>query len=302
MVHERLPRFVPPMLARSALPAEAGAWAYEVKFDGMRAQVRLDGCEICLRSRPGRDCTEAFPELAPPAALRGRRLLLDGELVCLNDEGDPDFARLRARLRSAAREACFAAERSPATFLAFDVLHLDGRSTRALSYTERRARLVELALEGSGWLTPRAFAADEGPALFEATRDRGLEGVVMKRLDAPYLPGVRSAAWVKRKHRRSENLVVTGWVPASGRRPEALLVARVGGDGSLAPAGSVSLGYHGEVRERIQDVLRASELPAVRPRQRLRRVTPSLRVTVDFHGPEGGPLRDPVLRALAPTV
>jgi bifunctional non-homologous end joining protein LigD len=125
MVPEHLPRFVPPMLAHSALPADAGAWAYEVKFDGMRAQGRLERGQLCLRSRPGRDCAEAFPELAPPAALRGRRLLLDGELVCLNDAGDPDFARLRARLRSAARGARFAAERSPATFLAFDGLSRD---------------------------------------------------------------------------------------------------------------------------------------------------------------------------------
>jgi bifunctional non-homologous end joining protein LigD len=126
MVREHLPRFVPPMLARSgALCAEEG-WAYEVKFDGMRAQVRLDGGRLYLRSRPGRDCTDAFPELAPLSeALRRRRLLLDGEVVCLNGEGDPDFTRLRARLRSAAREARLAAQRSPATFLAFDLLSRD---------------------------------------------------------------------------------------------------------------------------------------------------------------------------------
>jgi bifunctional non-homologous end joining protein LigD len=302
MVREHLPRFVPPMLARSGAPTDAEAWAYEVKFDGMRAQVRLERGQLCLRSRPGRDCTEAFPELVElSAGLRKRRVLLDGELVCLSDEGDPDFARLRARLRSTGREARLAARRAAATFLAFDLLHLDGRSTRELPYAVRRALLAELALDGPGWRTPRAFAAAEGASLLEATRERGLEGVVAKRLDAPYLPGVRSAAWMKHKHRRSENFVVTGWVPASGRQLEALLVARVGVEGRLAPAGSVSLGYHGELRARIQEVLRASELPPERPRQRLRRVAPSLRVTVDFHGPAGGPLRDPVLRAVAPT-
>src|SRR3954453_16368041 len=83
MVREHLPCFVPPMLARSGTPTDAEAWAHEVKFDGMRAQVRLDRGELCVRSRPGRDCTEAFPELAPlSAAFRKRRLLLDGELVC----------------------------------------------------------------------------------------------------------------------------------------------------------------------------------------------------------------------------
>ena len=129
--------------------------------------------------------------------------------MCFSDEGDPDFARLRARLRSADEEARLAAKRSPATFIGFDLLHLDGHSTRELPYAERRALLAELALDGSSWQTPRSFGSDEAAALLEATRERALDGVVMKRLDAPYLPGVRSATWVKHKHRRSESLVWT---------------------------------------------------------------------------------------------
>lgn len=302
MHREHLPRFVPPMLARSGVPGDAERWAYEVKFDGIRAQLRVEGGRICVRSRPGRDCTDAFPELSPTAEVSpSRRLLLDGELVCLSANGNPDFARLRARLRSAGKDAELAAVRSPAVFLAFDVLHVDGRSTRDLPYIERRALLMELALDVPSWQTPRSFGADEGRPLVEATRDRGLEGVVAKRLDAPYLPGVRSGAWLKHKHRRSESFVVTGWVPATARQPEALLVARLGHDASLEPAGSVSLGYHGELRSRIQAALRDSELPLARPRQRVRRVEPALRVTVDFHGPLAGPLRDPVLRAVAPS-
>jgi bifunctional non-homologous end joining protein LigD len=253
------------MLARPGAPCDGEGWAYEVKFDGMRAQLGVEHGEVRLRSRPGRDCTDAFPELAPlSAASRKRRLLLDGELVCLNDTGDPDFARLRARLRSTGRDARLAANRSPATFLAFDLLHFDGRSTRELPYAERRALLEELAFAGHRWQTPRTFASEDAPALLEATRERGLEGVVMKRLDAPYMPGVRSAAWLKHKHRRSESFLITGWVPASGRRGEELLLARIGPTGLLAPAGSVSLGYHGELRERIQQELAASVLPRVR--------------------------------------
>lgn len=302
MSRELLPRFVPPMLARASAGSGGDGWAYEVKFDGMRAQLRVEDGNLCVRSRPGRDCTDVFPELASVSAvLRKRRLLLDGELVCLNDAGDPDFARLRARLRSIGNAARLAATRSPATFLAFDLLHIDGRSTRELVYGERRALLEDLAFAGPHWQTPRTFGSQDGPALLQTTRERGLEGVVMKRLDAPYMPGVRSAAWLKHKHRRSESFLITGWVQASGRRGEELLLARVDATGSLAPAGSVSLGYHGELRERIQQRLATSVLPAVPRRQRVRRVDPTLRVLVDFHGPPSGPLRDPVLRAIAPT-
>jgi bifunctional non-homologous end joining protein LigD len=99
-------------------------------------QLRRDGSPVCLRSRPGRDYTEEFPELALIRATLGRhRVLLDGELVCLVADGSPDFAALRRRLRAPADMARRHVERSPVTYLAFDVLHLDGRSTRDLSYS-----------------------------------------------------------------------------------------------------------------------------------------------------------------------
>lgn len=249
MVHEDLPRFLSPMLASSGSPPDGMEWAYEVKFDGIRAQLRLDREKLCLRSRPGRDCTDAFPELWPLSAeLPKRRLLLDGELVCLDEDGNPDFGRLRARLRWTGRRHV-AALRSPATLLAFDLLHLDGRSTRPLPYRERRAVLAELDLDGPAWCAPRHFVGQRDERM-RATRERGLEGVVAKRLDAPDLPGVRSRAWVKHKHRRRETFVVTGWLPAEGRRPESLLVARQGDDGVLAMAGTVSLGYRASCASR----------------------------------------------------
>jgi hypothetical protein len=103
---EPLPRFVAPMLARTGpMPAGQG-WAVEVKFDGMRLQLRRDGHAVCLRSRPGRNCSEELPELAAIAGALGRhRVLLDGELVCLGVEGRPDFAGLRRRLRAPAAKA-----------------------------------------------------------------------------------------------------------------------------------------------------------------------------------------------------
>jgi bifunctional non-homologous end joining protein LigD len=172
----------------------------ESEFDGMRLQLRRDDQAVCLRSRPGRNRTEEFPELAAIARVLGRhQVLLDGELVCLGADGKPDFASLRRRLRAPADGARQHAERAPATFLAFDLLHLDGRSTRELPYERRRELLLDLALDGPRWRTPRHFVAGTGRVL-AATREHGLEGVVAKRLGGPYLPGARNGAWVKHKH------------------------------------------------------------------------------------------------------
>jgi bifunctional non-homologous end joining protein LigD len=295
---EELPLFVAPMLARTGPMPSGDGWAVEVKFDGMRLQLRRDGHAVCLRSRPGRDCSDEFPELAAIAgALGRRRVLLDGELVCLGADGNPDFASLRRRLRALADNARLNAERAPATFLAFDLLHLDGRSTRELPYERRRELLVDLALDGPCWRTPRHFVAATDRVL-AATREHGLEGVVAKRLGSPYLPGARNGAWVKHKHRRTESFLVSGWSPAERRRPESLLLARAGPDG-LEPAGSVPLvladGQTDDVRRQLETLL----LPATRRGQRVRRLEPGMiRATVAFHGPTRGPVRDPILRAV----
>jgi ATP-dependent DNA ligase len=133
----------------------------------------------------------------------------------------------------------------------------------------------------------------------DSTRERGLEGVVAKRLDSPYKSGTRNGAWVKYKHRRSEAFLITAWAPAQPSRPESFFLARRLGDGSLESAGSVSLGLAGEARRRLRAELEAAELPHHRRRQRVRPVEPTIIATADFHGRARGPVRDAVLRGMA---
>jgi bifunctional non-homologous end joining protein LigD len=136
---EQQPVFVPPMLLTSGPVPEGVGWAFEVKWDGCRTQPRYDCRSVSVRTRNGRECSDDFPELTAIAEVLGdSRVTLDGELVCLRDDGHPDFAQLRRRLTGGARD------RRAATFVAFDVLHLDGRSTCRLAYRERRALLDEL--------------------------------------------------------------------------------------------------------------------------------------------------------------
>lgn len=296
---EQVPRFIEPTLASGCSdPSELldDGWAMEVKWDGVRAQFASDGPSWWLRTRPGRECASEFPELAELAAvLRGRRLVLDGELVCLNGAGNPDFAALRARLGRSGRLAAAAAQRNPVTLLAFDALHLDGRSTRALPYWRRRELLDELGLAGPAWRAPRHFVG-EGESVLTSTAELGLEGVVAKRLDAPYAAGRRTSAWRKVKHRRRERFVVTGWRERDGGLPEFLLTRR-DEDGTLSPAGSASLGLDRERRAALIEVLAANEVRRRgRRRGAVRWVAPVVEVSADVHGAPDGPVRDAVLR------
>lgn len=293
---EGLPRFIAPALASTGVAPSDDAWAMEVKWDGMRAQLRFDGHALCVRSRPGRDCTAEFPELADLRDnLTDCKIILDGELVSLSADGKPDFAALRTRLAGRSRRRAGPHD-GQLTFMAFDLLHLDGRAVRHLPYWRRRELLAELELDVPLCRTPRHFVG-EGPALLAATAEQGLEGVVAKRLDAPYAEGRRSNAWVKQKHRRHERFVVTGWRERDRALPEFFLARRVGSQ--LRPAGSASLGLDHQRREDLLSALAERELISSRRRRRgVRWVRPEIEVFADVHGRPDGPVRDAVLREL----
>src|SRR4051794_24201016 len=283
---EPLPLFLEPMLATSGgVPAGPG-WAAEVKWDGLRGQLRHDGRRTTLRSRNGHDLSSAFPELVAEAGRRiGRQTaVLDAEIVCLNADGRPDFGAVRARMSAtAARDSA----RQRSRLVVFDVLHVDGRSTRSLPYHARRSLLDELALDGGRWIVPAHFV-DESAGLVAVTRSYGLEGVVLKRLDAPYRSGRRSAAWVKHKHRREHRVVVLGCRAGDGRRPESFVLGREERDGRIRYAGEAAFGLSAEERERVVHAVG----------RRRQRADDLVRVVVAAHGEPDGLLRDAVMLRL----
>src|SRR3954451_5891569 len=284
---EPLPRFLEPMLATSAGVPEGPGWAAEVKWDGLRGQLRHDGRRTTLRSRNGHDLSSAFPELVAEAGRRlGRQTArLDAEIVCLNPDGRPDFGAVRARMHSAkAREGVQRRSR----LVLFDVLHVGGRSTRSLPYHARRSLLDELDLDAGRWIVPAHFV-DEAAELAAVTRAHGLEGVVLKRLDAPYLSGRRSTAWVKHKHRREQRVVVLRCRASDGRRPETFLLGREDRDGHIRYAGEAAFGLSAEERERVAHAVG----------RRRRHTKDVVRVVVAAHGEPDGLLRDAVVLRLA---
>ena len=299
---EALPRFLEPMLLRAGLPPaeQPERWVLELKWDGMRAQLRIAGDGTwCLRSRPGRACSDQFPELADLAeAVCDRAILLDGELVCLGADGRPDFHRLRRRLSATnARAARSLAITHPATLIVFDVLHLDGCAVRALPYAERRDLLArELPTTGTSWRIPSPLRG-ELDAILAVTRAHQLEGVVAKRLESPYEPGRRNGAWLKHKHRRRETFAVTGWRPASPHagRPDTILIARRRPDGTLIPAGSAELGLSADEREQLRTAL---DQRHIETRRGSHRVAHGIWVDIDYQGDRSAPPRDAIMRAL----
>lgn len=250
----RLPR-IAPMLAtpgRLPPPSEDTSYAYEVKQDGQRCMVYAPGDgSVELRSRSGADITPAYPELASLGTVLGSRpAVLDGEIVALDDEGRGDFQRLQPRMGlagSPARAARMAAK-APVHLMLFDVVFLDTSRLTRTPYFERRAVLESLDLGGPAWSTPAAVVG-HGQRALEMTRTAGFEGLVAKRRTSLYEPGVRSRAWIKIRHVRTEDIVVGGWLPGHGRLtslPGALLMGRPapGGDSATsaawAPAGATT--------------------------------------------------------------
>ena len=254
---EPVPALIRPMLATAGtLPpaADDDAWAYEMKWDGVRAVVHVDGGRARTMTRNDRDVTRSYPEVSDLAeSLGSRQVVLDGELVALDADGRPSFGLLQQRMHvTKAAQVAELVRRVPATYLVFDLLHLDGRSLLALPYDERRRQLESLALDGPRWQVPPAFAG-RGADAVETSRSLGLEGVVAKRRTSTYEPGRRSRAWVKVKNVRAQEVVVGGWSPGKGGRAGRIgaLLLGVPGESGLEYVGKVGTGFTGAMLDEI---------------------------------------------------
>src|SRR4051794_33140189 len=243
--------------------AQDARWAYETKQDGQRVVAYLPGDgSLSLRARSGDDITAAYPELRPLGrALGTTPAILDGEVLALDELGRADFQLLQSRmgLAHAPARAARRAAQVPVHLVLFDVVHLQGRPLLALPYVRRRARLESLALEGPAWSTPAAVTGHGAEAL-RATREHGLEGLVCKRLDSVYEPGVRSRAWIKIRNMRSEDVIIGGWLPGKGRLtglPGAVLVGQRTA-GRLRYVGGVGTGWSEAERADLALLLRAA--------------------------------------------
>jgi bifunctional non-homologous end joining protein LigD len=267
---KRMPRNLEPMLARpaKALPDGEG-WAYEIKWDGIRALTYVDDRALRIAARRGTDHTPRYPEFVAIAeAFEGRDLILDGEIVAFDEAGRPSFQLLQRRMGLTTEGTIrIRAKETPATYVAFDLLWLDGESLCGEPYLARREALAKLGFDGPNWRAPAHHVGD-GDRLWEAIRAQGLEGAVAKRVDSTYRPGQRSGEWLKVRYRRGQELVIGGWMPGEGTRGGrvgSLLVGhwdatpdeaeRLGRPQRLVYAGGVGTGFTQEMLKRLTELL-----------------------------------------------
>lgn len=249
---------ISPMLATLGTAEEIvddDQWAFEMKWDGIRAIVYVEDGAVRLVSRNGNDLTRAYPDLASIGESVDGDSILDGEIVALNKRGRPDFGLLQTRMNlKKSSEVDAAAKAAPVHLMVFDVLQHGGESTTNRPYDERRALLEKIVTPRGRLQVPSVFVGNVGEAI-AASRELGLEGIMAKKRDDGYHRGRRSRAWIKIKHHLAQEVVIGGWRPGKGRRVDQVgsLLMGIPDGTTLRYIGRVGTGF----RDRDLDDLTA---------------------------------------------
>jgi bifunctional non-homologous end joining protein LigD len=248
-----LPGFEEPELATLVSnPPEGDGWIHEIKFDGYRLLVRIDGASIQVMTRRGQDWTRKFGDLVSAAASLGAaRALIDGEAVVMKPDGGSDFQALQNAISGKARKDI--------VFYAFDLLHLDGRDLRSLPLLDRKKLLKQLLVKAPKSIRYADHVEGKGDVFFREACRAGLEGIVCKRGDAPRRAG-RGKDWLKVKCLERQEFVIGGWTDPEGARSGfgALLLGYYEGR-KLKYAGRVGTGFSEETLRQLKEKLAALE-------------------------------------------
>jgi DNA ligase D-like protein (predicted ligase)/DNA ligase D-like protein (predicted 3'-phosphoesterase) len=232
-----------PMLAKSAeAPFSSKDWIFEVKWDGIRA-IGYVNEKLTIRSRNDKELKDNFPELEELSDLV-RNVVLDGEIVVMK-EGQADFQTLLERSKMmSTRDIEYMARTSPATYIVFDILEKDGTQLVDLPLIERKNILKQTVKEGKHVILS-VFVEEEGGAYYNEAIKKGVEGVMAKKKDSHYLPGVRSESWLKMKKLRTCDCVIFGYTAGEGARKDSFgaLILGLYEDGKPVFVGKVGTGF-----------------------------------------------------------
>lgn len=304
-----LPRHIEPMLATlSTMPADEAGWAFEYKWDGVRALYYWDGARPRIESRNLLDVTFRYPELHDLGRFLGAAgTVLDGEIVALDDRGRPSFPLLQQRMHLSPEKIEPAVRRVPICYYVFDILYAGGLPVMRRPYVDRRALLEGLRLRHPSAIVPPSYPG-RGTASLETARRHALEGVVAKRFDSPYEPGRRSPLWRKIKIVQAQEFVIGGWIPERNApdRIGSLLLGYYGDGLGLTYAGRVGTGFTDRAGADLVEKLRRLERPASpfagrAPRKDAHWTAPQLVAEVEYRRwPEGGQVQQASFKGLRP--
>ncbi len=256
-----------PMLAKTGEPFDSDGYIFEPKWDGLRALLFKVGNRIELQNRNLRDVTGGYPELkALNSSISAKRTIIDGEAVVLGPNGTPDFHQLQNRFGiNDIKRAEVLRKTTPVTYVAFDLLHINGRDVISNPLEERKKKLKTIIHEG-----PHLLYADhvevQGKRFFEEALKKGFEGIIGKERGSPYQPGVRSSTWVKVKGTKTMDCIVVGFTRGERSRAStfgSLVVAAYDQKGELRHLGNVGGGLNNQTLESLS--LRLSKLVRKNP-------------------------------------
>ena len=300
-----MPSRVEPMLATlTDRPFSDPNWLFEIKWDGVRALARIENGALTLRSRTGVDMDKRYPELASlPDALAGRQAILDGEIVALDTRGHSDFELLQERMHVRAPSENLLS-RVPVVYFVFDLLYCDGYDLRETPLLDRK-QLLHRLLRTSEQFRYSDHQLEHGKELFGLAEQNGLEGIVAKRADSPYV-GDRSPYWVKLKITKTVDAVVGGWsAPRSAALPFGSLLLGLYQGKKLRFIGHVGSGFDAKKLKEVASKLQELAAPACpfdtvpETNERPSWVSPVLVARVKFSGwTQEHSLRHPVFLAL----
>jgi bifunctional non-homologous end joining protein LigD len=308
-----MPTMIRPMLATPVVKAfDNPDWVFEIKWDGYRAVAFVEDRNVRLVSRTQNDLTAQFSELrALPQFIKSDQAILDGEIVALDDNGRPSFSLMQQRTGfQPGRHRLPGRKGVPIVYYAFDLLYLDGFDLRRVAL-EKRKELLQEQIKSGGIIHYSDHYPEKGLDLFEAARQRGLEGIVAKKRNCPYQEK-RSSDWLKIKITQRQECVIGGYTPPEGSREYfgALVLGLYDSQGRLIHVGQVGTGFDRkgikEMYERLQP-LKTNLNPFFGETGKLRRfqyVRPELVAEVKFsewthETAEGGvKLRAPVFMGL----
>jgi bifunctional non-homologous end joining protein LigD len=257
-----MPSRLEPMLATIGdHPFSDPNWLFEIKWDGVRALAWIDDGTLTLRARSGAEVTGRYPELAAlPAAVTARQTIVDGEIAAIDAQGRSDFGLLQERMHVRA-PAENLISRVPVVFFAFDLLYCDGYDLRRSPLIERK-QLLQRLLHTSDKFRFSDHQLERGKEIFEVARDNGLEGIVAKRLDSPYV-SERSTSWVKLKVTKTLDAVIGGWTAArTAAIPLGSLLLGLYQGKKLRFIGHVGTGFDGKKLEELSGKLKKLESSA----------------------------------------